>query len=102
MGLNDEDLQRLECQLLVNPQAGSVIRGTGKLRKLRVALPHRGKRASSRVCYVDFVPLETIVLFICYAKNDMENLNQAQIQNIKRMINQIETNLYNSKSGGIR
>ncbi len=55
MGLDDNDLQALQIELLKDPQIGSVIQGTGKLRKMRFAFPNRGKSGSSRVLYVDFV-----------------------------------------------
>lgn len=35
LGLTDSDLRRLEIEILNNPKIGSVIRGTGKLRKMR-------------------------------------------------------------------
>ena len=68
MGLDDKDLQQLQIQLLMNPQLGKVIKGTGKLRKMRFALPGRGKSGSSRVLYVDFVVAETIYLIFAYPK----------------------------------
>ena len=37
LGFNDDDLRRLEWEILQNPKAGAVIPGTGKLRKLRFA-----------------------------------------------------------------
>ena len=48
MGLDDNDLQNLQVELLKNPQIGNVIRGTGKLRKMRFAFQNRGKSGSSR------------------------------------------------------
>ena len=35
LGLDDDDLRRLEYEIVTNPKAGPVIRGTGKLRKMR-------------------------------------------------------------------
>ena len=54
MGLDDADLRRLEIELLKNPKIGSVMQGTGKVRKMRFAFEHRGKSGSSRVIYIDF------------------------------------------------
>ena len=34
MGLDDNDLQSLQAELLNNPQIGNVIKGAGKLRKM--------------------------------------------------------------------
>lgn len=93
MGLNDNDLQHLQIQLLENPQAGKVIKGTGKLRKLRFALPDRGKSGSSRVLYVDFVFAETIYLIFAYPKNEKDNLTDEECNNIKKLIDIIEKSL---------
>ena len=84
MGLDDNDLQCLQVQLLENPQAGKVIKGTGKLRKMRFALPGRGKSGSSRILYVDFVLAETIYLIFAYPKNEKDNLTTEKCNNIKK------------------
>jgi len=93
LGLNDEDLRRLERLLLENPQAGPVIPGTGKLRKVRFAINNMGKSGSTRVCYVDFLVLETIYLVTVYPKNKKDNLSMAECNAIKRMIEELEKSL---------
>lgn len=93
MGLDDNDLQSLQTQLLENPQIGKVIKGTGKLRKMRFALPNRGKSGSSRVLYVDFVVAETIYLIFAYSKNEKDNLSDEERNNIKKLIDRIEQSL---------
>lgn len=93
LGLNDNDLRRLELLIMSDPQIGAVMRGTGKLRKLRFALDNRGKSGSARVCYVDFLSLETVYLITAYPKNVKENLTNAERNNIKKMIDQLEQNL---------
>lgn len=90
MGLDDSDLQHLQVQLLENPQTGKVIKGTGKLRKMRFALPGRGKSGSSRVLYVDFVIAETIYLIYAYPKNEKDNLTDEECNNIKKVIDKLE------------
>ena len=37
MGLTDDDLKRLQEELLADPKVGSVMRGTGGVRKMRFA-----------------------------------------------------------------
>ena len=93
MGLDDTDLQCLQEQLLENPQMGKVIKGTGKLRKMRFALPGRGKSGSSRVLYVDFVIAETIYLIFAYPKNEKDNLTDEECNSIKKLIDKIEESL---------
>lgn len=93
MGLDDNDLQALQIELLKDPQIGSVIQGTGKLWKMRFAFPNRGKSGSSRVLYVDFVLAETIYLIFAYPKNEKDNLTDEERNNIKKMIAKIEQSL---------
>ncbi len=93
MGLDDGDLQNLQAELLSNPQIGKVIKGTGKLRKMRFALPNKGKSGSSRVLYVDFVPAETIYLIFAYSKNEKDDLTDEERNNIKKMIDKLEQSL---------
>jgi len=49
--LSDQEYGRLQRQLVENPDAGSVIRGSGGVRKLRWAGGGRGKRGGYRVIY---------------------------------------------------
>ncbi|MBQ7795061.1 MAG: hypothetical protein IJ374_00670 [Lachnospiraceae bacterium] len=49
LGFQDEDLRRLEYEIMKNPKSGPVIRGTGKLRKLRFAFEQKGKSSSARI-----------------------------------------------------
>lgn len=93
LGYTDKDLRTLENELLNNPKAGKVIRGTGNLRKYRFALPNQGKSSSIRVCYVDFVIQETIYLITVYSKKEKDNLSKAERNNIKKLINVLENNL---------
>ena len=93
LGFNDEDLRRLENQLLQNPKIGAVIQGTGKMRKMRFAFEGRGKSGSTRVCYVDFEIKETIYLLAVFAKNELENLTKEERNHLKKQIDILESNL---------
>lgn len=90
LGLTDDDLRRLQEQLLQNPKAGDVIQGTGGLRKIRFAFEHRGKSGSSRVAYVDFTVDKEIYLLAVYAKNEKENLSKAERNDIKKLIENLK------------
>ena len=93
LGLDDDDLRRLELIILDDPKAAPVIKGTGKLRKLRFAYPDRGKSGSIRVCYVDFVLYETIYLITAYPKTKKDDLTKSECMAIRSAINEIEENL---------
>ena len=89
-GLTDDDLRRLELQILENPKAAPVIPGTGGLRKIRFSFHDRGKRSGLRVCYVDFVLLETIYLITVYSKQEKDDLSKKECRQIGYMITQLE------------
>ena len=93
MGLDDNDLQVLQSELLNNPQTGKVIKGTEKLREMRFSLSNKGKSGASRVLYVDFVLAETIYLIFAYPKNEKDDLTDEERNNIKKMIDKLEQSL---------
>jgi hypothetical protein len=49
--LDDEGLQDLQEYLLIRPDCGDIVRGSGGVRKVRWALPGRGKSGGLRVIY---------------------------------------------------
>jgi mRNA-degrading endonuclease RelE of RelBE toxin-antitoxin system len=66
--LDDEAYRKLQQHLLQQPEAGSVIKGTGGVRKLRWRLPKTGKSGGVRIIYyVQYSPNEFWLLTI-YAK----------------------------------
>lgn len=93
IGLNDEDLKILQLEILSNPKAGAVIRGTGGLRKMRFALEGKGKSSSTRILYVDFVIFEKVYLITAYPKSQKIDLSEAERKDIKKLITQLERTL---------
>ena len=93
MGLNDDDLKRLQEQLLADPKIGAVMRGTGGVRKMRFAFEQRGKSGSIRVIYVDFEVYEKIFLITAYPKSEKDNLTDTERNEIKQMIHALEEQL---------
>lgn len=97
-GLTEEDLLELEAYLVEYPDSGEVIQGTGGARKLRYALPGRGKRGSARVIYIDFAYYEEIYLFDVYAKNAKSDLTPEEKDKLKQVIKLIEEKKRKGKS----
>ena len=93
MGLDDNDLKRLQEELLADPKVGAVMRGTGGVRKMRFAFEQKGKSGSVRVIYVDFEVYEKIFLITAYPKNEKDNLTVAERNEIKQMIHALEEQL---------
>jgi len=89
VGLNDDDLLLLELFLLENPDAGKIMQGTGGIRKLRWALPDRGKSGGVRVLYIDFIISEKICIFDLFSKAKKENLTQTEKTALKQIVKTI-------------
>ncbi len=51
-------LALIQAEILKDPEIGSVMAGTGGLRKFRVGLDNRGKSGGVRVVYVDFPEIQ--------------------------------------------
>lgn len=93
MGLDDNDLRHLQEELLLNPEKGDVMQGTGGLRKLRFAFEGKGKSGSVRVCYVDFAIYESIYLITAYPKSEKDNLSKSERNSIAKLIKALESAL---------
>lgn len=84
--LSDEDFRLLQVSLLLKPEQGKVIPGSGGLRKMRWALPGRGKSGGARVIYFWFVAQSVIYLLMLYAKNEQENLTPEQLKLLRKTV----------------
>ena len=61
-----------------DPLGGAVIKGTGGLRKMRIALLGRGKRGGGRVIYWYHSPGYPAVLIWIFAKNEADDISDRQ------------------------
>lgn len=103
LGLTDADLLRLQKELLANPSAGSVMRETGGIRKVRFSFEHRGKSGSIRVIYVDFERWGKLYLLTAYPKNVKDNLTKAERNSLRKLVEILEAELEaHNRKGGIR
>lgn len=78
--LSAEEYRALQLQLVARPDAGRVIPGTGRLRKLRWSTRARGqgKRGGARVIYFRYVAKARIYLLAIYGKDEQDDLSAAE------------------------
>ncbi len=78
--LSDNEYRKLQWVLVVNPEAGVVIPGSGGLRKLRWAIPGGGKRGGLRIIYYWYSQDQRIYMLLPYKKSGQEDLTNEQIK----------------------
>ncbi len=93
LGLDDDDMRRLEEEIINDPKVGPVMRGTGGVRKMRFSFENRGKSGSVRVIYIDFEVYEKVYLLDAYQKADKENLTQEERNNLRKAVEILELSL---------
>jgi hypothetical protein len=72
--------------LAANPETGTLIRGGGGVRKVRIAVGARGKRGGARVIYYWAVRRNVILLLYAYAKNELADLTLKQVRQLAKLV----------------
>ena len=79
-------LRSIQESLLVNPEVGDVISGTGGLRKMRHGGKGKGKSGGYRVTYLHRPEAEKIYLIVLYAKNEQEDLSSDEKKFLRKLV----------------
>ena len=80
---SDEDLARLQGFLIENPEVGDVIPGSSGVRKMRWAMPGRGKRGGLRIIYYLRSRQGQIWLLTLYPKSETDSIPGRILRQIK-------------------
>ncbi|HVZ47483.1 MAG TPA: hypothetical protein VG916_01755 [Gemmatimonadaceae bacterium] len=84
--LTDADYRAIQLALMLRPQHGALIRGSGGLRKIRWRAAGTGKRGGVRVIYHWDPATATFYCLFAYRKNVQGDLTQEQIRALRRMV----------------
>jgi hypothetical protein len=90
-GLVSDAVERaFEAALIMNPAVGDLIVGTGGVRKIRVALPGKGKRGGARFLYHYWRARGRVYVLAVYPKNVKPTISMAEKHELKRLIAGLE------------
>lgn len=86
-GLTEDDLFRLENEILATPRKGDEIPGSGGFRKIRLSREgsNRGKSGSYRVLYLYIPAYATVCLVGVFGKNEKANISNADTNGLARI-----------------
>jgi len=80
--LEDGDYLAMQHHLLMNPDAGMLIRGAHGLRKLRWGRKDKGKRGGLRLIYFHDPSSCTLYMLYLYLKADADDLTDDQVRQL--------------------
>ncbi|MDQ7781519.1 MAG: type II toxin-antitoxin system RelE/ParE family toxin [Desulfomonilaceae bacterium] len=84
--LSDDQYRDLQDELRSGPDAGSKIRGSGGLRKLRWATEGQGKSGGVRVIYYWIVAQDRIFMVYMYPKSRQADLSPEQLKVLRKTV----------------
>ena len=84
--LTDDDYRALQLALVLRPEQGHVIKGSGGLRKVRWGLGSHGKSGGIRVIYYWDQQQQLFYMLLAYPKNAQEDLTPEQLRILSRLV----------------
>ncbi len=76
---SDAEYRELQLSLAEHPDQGDTIKGSGGLRKVRVAAKGKGKSGGVRVIYYWITARGQVYLLLAYSKNRKDNLSAEEL-----------------------
>jgi mRNA-degrading endonuclease RelE of RelBE toxin-antitoxin system len=84
--LHDDEYRTLQAALLLRPEQGTLMPGTGGLRKIRWGGKGHGKSGGFRLIYYWDKRSETFYMLYLYPKNEQESLTSQQAKFLRRLV----------------
>ncbi len=84
--MKDDEYRLLQESLIIKPDVGAIIKGSGGLRKARWKLEGKGKRGGVRYIYYWVNEDDQIIMLYAYRKSKQETLTNEQKALLKSAI----------------
>ena len=83
--VKDDDYKSVQLALVLRPEAGQIIRGSGGLRKIRWAASGGGKSGGYRFIYYWDKSNERIYMIFVYTKRAQNDLTPSQLKILRKL-----------------
>ena len=83
---DEEERAEFASFIALNPEAGSVIPGSGGVRKVRWVREGTGKSGGVRIVYLARNEAGEVYLLTLYAKSESENISLSTLKEIRRAL----------------
>jgi hypothetical protein len=87
--LSDDEYAGLQNLLVEDPQHGDLIKGGGGIRKLRYALPGRGKSGGVRAIYYWLRDDHQIYMLLIYPKSKKDTLTDRETALLREFVKEL-------------
>jgi hypothetical protein len=84
--MSDDEYRELQDALVIRPDMGDLIKGSGGLRKVRWKLEGKGKSGGARIIYYWVVDEDQIRMLYAYTKGKQADLTPAQLKILKSIV----------------
>jgi len=84
--LDDDEYRRLQVALMLRPEQGAVIRGSGGLRKVRWAKAGGGKRGGLRIIYYWLPAKHVFYMLYVFSKTEQGDLTPSQTRTLGQLV----------------
>ena len=84
-GMSDAEMWRAVMQYAAKPDLGEEVKGSGGVRKGRLAGKGKGKSGGYRIMAVYVGPMVPVYLIGVLSKGDRENFTDAEVKDFKKM-----------------
>ena len=88
--ISDDEYAVLQRELSEDPQVGALVRGGGGVRKMRFALPGRGKSSGIRVIYYWLREDGQIYMLLAYPKSEKDNLTDRETAVLRELVKELQ------------
>ena len=87
--ISDDEYRKIQLALVLRPEAGKIITGSGGLRKIRWKSGGSGKRGGLRLIYFWDVQDDIIYMLLIYKKAKQKDLNPNQLKILRNLVKEL-------------